>query len=66
MRGNGDFEAKSPASWELDFMKRWKHSDFFVGASVQAKDVDARHIGVQCTPFFGRLWPGMTPESGAI
>jgi hypothetical protein len=24
------------------------------------QDVDARHIGVQSTPFFERLWPGMT------
>jgi hypothetical protein len=31
MRGNGDFEAKCPAVWEFDFMKRLKHSDFFWG-----------------------------------
>ena len=24
------------------------------------EDVDARHIGVQSTPSFRRLWPGMT------
>jgi hypothetical protein len=24
------------------------------------QDVDARHIGVQSTPSFGRLWPDMT------
>ena len=35
MRGNGDFEAKCPAIWEFDFMKRLKHSDFFWGKCSQ-------------------------------
>ena len=29
MRGNGDFEAKCPAIWEFDFMKRLEAQRFF-------------------------------------
>jgi hypothetical protein len=43
MRGNGDFEAISPTIWEFDFMKRWKHSDFFVGKSVYSSSGRAIH-----------------------
>jgi hypothetical protein len=34
MRGNGDFEAKSPAIWEFDFMKTLEAQRFFCWAGV--------------------------------
>ena len=79
MRGNGDFEAKSPAIWEFDFMKRWKHSDFFcwgkcsqlvMAGYSRPKDgvllqafVPAIHVLLQAN---AGTKPDMTPESGAI
>jgi hypothetical protein len=50
MPGNGDFEAKCPAIWEFDFRKRWKHSDFFVGAGVHSSSWPG--VAVQRTAFF--------------
>jgi hypothetical protein len=63
MRGNGDFEAKCPAIWEFDFMKRRKHGDLFVEASVHSSSGQAWpvHPRLLCCNVAKTWMPGIKP-----